>query len=66
MEECYFYFLNVTLLHGCFSRFLNCANANKSRNASQIVYYNKMNTYKPLHTTISKKDFPRIERKLGL
>ena len=29
-------FLKVTLLHGCFSPFLNCANA-KSRNASHIT-----------------------------
>ena len=26
----------VTLLHGCFSRFLNCANDTKSRNASHM------------------------------
>ena len=29
--------LELTLLHGCFSRFLNCANGDKSRNASQIT-----------------------------
>ena len=28
--------LKVTLLHGCFSRFLNCANGTKSRKASHI------------------------------
>ena len=28
--------LNLTLLHGCFSRFLNCANSTKSRNAPYI------------------------------
>ena len=28
--------LKVTLLHGCFSRFLNCANGTKLRKASQI------------------------------
>ena len=28
--------LKVTLLHRCFSRFLNCTNATKSRKASQI------------------------------
>ena len=27
-----------TLLHGCFSRFLNCTNATKSRNASRISF----------------------------
>ena len=30
--------LKVTLLHGCFSRFLNCKNGAKSRNASHIRY----------------------------
>ena len=28
--------LKLTLLHGCFSRFLNCTNSTKSRNASQM------------------------------
>ena len=28
--------LKLTLLHGCFSRFLNCTNATKPRNAPQI------------------------------
>ena len=28
--------LKVSLLHGCFSRFLNCTNDNKSRNATLI------------------------------
>ena len=27
----------LTLLHGCFSRFLNCTNATKSRNASHML-----------------------------
>ena len=27
--------LKVKLFHGCFSRFLNCGNSTKSRNASQ-------------------------------
>ena len=30
--------LKVTLLHGCFSRFLNCTNCTKSRKASHIIY----------------------------
>ena len=30
--------LKVTLLHGCFSRFLNCTNATKSRKASHKNY----------------------------
>ena len=29
--------LKVTLLHGCFSRFLHCTNGTKSRKASHIV-----------------------------
>ena len=30
--------LKLTLLHGCFSRFLNCTNGTKSRNATHIVF----------------------------
>ena len=30
--------LKLTLLHGCFSRFLNCANDTKSRNAPHMEY----------------------------
>ena len=30
--------LKVTILHGCFSRFLNCKNGAKLRNASHIRY----------------------------
>ena len=29
-------FTKVTLLHGCFSRFLNCTNGTKSRNVSHL------------------------------
>ena len=43
MEECYFIgdfhggiLLKLTLFHGCFSRFLNCKNDNKSGKASQM------------------------------
>ena len=32
--------LLVTLLHGCFSRFLNCTNGTKPRNASHIMNEN--------------------------
>ena len=34
MEECYL--VKVTLLQGCFSRFLNCKNGAKSCKASQM------------------------------
>ena len=30
--------VNATLLHGCFSRFLNCTNGTKLRNASQSEF----------------------------
>ena len=30
--------LNLTLLDGCFARFLNCANGNKSRKASHMYW----------------------------
>ena len=45
MEDCYFYLscrlelkaeAEVTILHGCFSRFSNCANGTKSRKTSHI------------------------------
>ena len=29
--------LKLTFLHGCFSRFLNCTNATKSRNAPHLL-----------------------------
>ena len=32
--------LKVTLLHGCFSRFLNCSDCTKLRNASHIIETN--------------------------
>ena len=34
--------LKVTLLHWHFSRFLNCTNDTKSRNASHILYYSRI------------------------
>ena len=36
--------LKVTLLHGCFSRFLNCANGTKSRKTSHIEFPEKLST----------------------
>ena len=30
-------FTNLALLHGCFSRFLNCTNGTKSRNAPHVA-----------------------------
>ena len=35
----------LTLLHGCFSRFLNCTNGTKSHNASHIVMDNIFRKY---------------------
>ena len=35
--------LKLTLLHGCFSRFLNCTNVTKSRNTSHMVIQCKCN-----------------------
>ena len=39
MEEWYFYtaLQRVTLLHECFSHFLNCTNGTKLRNASRMM-----------------------------
>ena len=39
--------LKVTLLHGCFSRFLNCTNGTKLRKASHMIY-------RPLNTLLEK------------
>ena len=41
--------LKLTLFDGCFSRFLNCTNATKSRNAPHIftAKFFKKNTYNP-------------------
>ena len=42
----YFLLLKVTLLHGSFSRFLNCTNSTKSRKAShlfRVEYFDSMN-----------------------
>ena len=36
--------LKLTLLHGCFSRFLNCTNGTKLRNASHILYSHKIDS----------------------
>ena len=30
--------LRVTLIHGCFSRFLNCANGTNTRKASHLLH----------------------------
>ena len=35
--------LKVALLHGCFSRFLNCTNDTKSRNASHMFVLHPKN-----------------------
>ena len=37
--------LKITLLHGCFSRFLNCTNGTKSRKASHINNWKKHNNF---------------------
>ena len=37
--------VKVTLLHGCFSRFLNCTNGTKSRKASYKSHYNMENAF---------------------
>ena len=47
--------LKLTLLHGCFSRFWNCANGTKSRNASHIIY----KISKTLLTYIFWSSFPQ-------
>ena len=38
-ESCKLLPLKLSLLHGCFSRFSNCANGTKSRKASHFFYH---------------------------
>ena len=48
--------LKVPLLHGCFSRFLNCTNGTKSRNASLItiiILLSYCKSFNPLMTNVS-------------
>ena len=50
--------LKLTLLHECFSRFLNCANSTKSRNAPQITYCKRFygKSYGPNSGTLVVKE----------
>ena len=41
----------VTLLHGCFSHFLNCTNGTKSRNAPHIRFASIITTHSMLTVT---------------
>ena len=50
--------LRVTLLHWCFSRFLNCTNGTKSRKASQIFTKNLIHRCLTVkHIQTSRKQF---------
>ena len=40
--------LKVTLIHGCFSRFLNCANGTKSCKMSHTYIYNNFINFRCL------------------
>ena len=52
-----FNLLKVTLLHGCFSRFLNCTNDTKSRNASpKNIYQKNLRTYGKSSSTYLQKN----------
>ena len=60
--------LKLTLLHGCFSRFLNCTNANKSRNAPHIYGNNILETlyFKTIIVSHSAKTFSsQIRKRIG-
>ena len=37
--------LKLKLLHGCFSRFLNCTNGTKSSNATQLIVIPVLHKY---------------------
>ena len=71
MEECYpATLLKVTLLHRCFSCFLNCTNGTKSRKTSHINYVNKNNcdfakeARKFVLMRLKLQKIPRIYQKL--
>ena len=65
MEECYFYYscrlksatlLKVTLLHGCFSCFINRTNGTKSHNAPHILNRNlRLASHQKLRKLIIKR-----------
>ena len=62
MEEYYFskvvgfsLQLKLTLLHGCFSRFLNCINSTKSRSASQTIVESRFIKNNPVLISYTKR-----------
>ena len=63
MEESYFELLKLTLLHGCFSRFLNCANGTKSQRASQIHI---VGLWKHIELKIANEKRPYVLRYLPI
>ena len=49
--------LKLTLLHGCFSRFLNCANGTKSRNVSHtcvLMNFELHSSYKEFQNLLKR------------
>ena len=58
--------LKLTLLHGCFSRYLNCTSGTNSRNASQVLFFFKACSICRLLYLCFKKIWRRICEILGL
>ena len=53
--------LKLTHFHGCFSRFLNCTNGTKSRNASHMWTSCKSKSWQELDITLEERFFTREE-----
>ena len=51
--------LKVTLLHGYFSRFLNCANGTKSRKTSHFFFF-RIPFIRRFHATEKKPSIPAV------
>ena len=56
--------LKLTLLHGSFSRFLNCTNGTKSRNAPQLMIMSRLVTPLTLESSCKWGFYTSFENKL--
>ena len=61
MVRCAICYQVLTLLHGCFSHFLNCTNGTKSRNAPHLCF---KALEKKKHEMDEMGTFPKLDRNL--
>ena len=52
--------LKLTLLHGCFSSFLNCTNGTKSRNTPQLFYHHLQKIAVAMSNPITNQETGKI------